>query len=530
MQCKVLIVDGLGKKGIEKLKIQDNVDLLDKTGIDRNELFNVISDIEILIVRSRTKVDRELINCASKLKLICRAGIGVDNVDVEAATSRGIIVMNAPQGNIVTTAEHTIALLMALTRNIVQADASIRQLRWEKKNFEGHELRGKIIGIIGLGNIGRVVAELANGLKMSVIGYDPFITDEVAKKYNVKLVEWETLLKSSDYITIHVPQNESTLKLINATTFKLMKRGLYLVNSSRGGIVDEKAVIEALETGIIKGYAADVFEKEPISHDHPFLKHPRVIMTPHLGASTFEAQEQVGIECADAIIEFVTTGVLKNTINVPALSSIEMEVLTPYINLCERIGIFASELNKQKEIRKVVIRYDGAFPVDKFELPTSSLIKGILTKASSDPPNIVNATSILKKKGISLEIVRQSDSSDFIGRVSVSILGEREELYVSGTLFGKDNYRLLKVNKFDFDTYLGGNLLVIENIDQPGVIGALGKFLADRNINIANMQLSRDSSIRHAMGVITIDTTLAKEDVKEILNIKGINFVKGIVL
>ncbi len=530
MKYKVLITDGLGKKGIEKLKSLNDIELIDKTGIDKSELLLLIPEIDILLIRSRTKVDRELIDHAIKLKLICRAGIGIDNVDIEYATTKGIIVMNSPQGNIVTTAEHTIALLMALTRNIPQADSSIRQFKWEKKNLEGHEVRGKTLGIIGLGNIGRVVSEIARGIGMSVIGYDPFITDEVAKKHNVILVEWETLLKTSNYISVHVPKNETTLKLIDKKALSLVTPGSYLINCSRGGIVDEKAVIEALELGIIKGYAADVFEIEPIEKDHPFLKHPRVIMTPHIGASTIEAQEQVGIESANQIIEYVTTGMLKNTINIQSLTSTELSIYKPYLTFCERFGLFCSKLHKNREIKKISVYYQGLFPFDKFELPTSALVKGVLTPICSSPPNIVNSINILKNKGVSLEIRTQSDSNDFIGTVSITIFEDNNELFLSGALFGRDNYRLLRINNFEFDTYLGGNLLIIENVDKPGMVGAIGKFLADYNINIATMSLSRDSSGGNAMGIITIDSSLGPQKTNELKNIKGITSIKEIIL
>lgn len=525
---KILIADGLAREGAEKLKGTRGIELLQYDTIDRNDLKKLITDIDILIVRSRTQVNRELLEGATRLRVIIRAGIGLDNVEVDAATERGIVVMNAPTGNIVTTAEHTLAMIFALSRHIPQADASLRQGKWEKSKFQGNELRGKTIGVIGLGNIGRAVAERALALGMRVVAHDPYVNEAMAAKHNIRLTSLDELFEQSDYISVHVPLTSSTKNLIGKDALKRMKKTAYLINCARGGIVDEEAVIEALEKGIITGCALDVFEKEPLPPDHPLLKRSDVVLTPHLGASTDEAQVQVGLEVAEQVIQYIRDGVLKNAINVPNVTIEQLEVLRPYLLLCERLGAFTAQI-APSNIKRVRVHYEGSVSSYDKEILTLSLLKGFLTPLLSTPVNFVNARKLLKERGIRVEESFDQECADYTSLIELVVEGA-ETLTCSGTIFGKGEPRIVSIDNFAIDAIPEGCLLFTRNSDQPGVIGAMGSVLGSGGINIARMHLGRDTRKKEAIALINIDSQISAETLEKLRQTQGMLSVKQIQL
>lgn len=517
---KALIVDGLASEGLQKLKAIPGLEVWDKTGVDRGELKKILPDADILIVRSRTEVDGDLLTAATNLKLVIRAGIGLDNVDVAAATDRGIIVMNAPTGNIVTTAEHAVGLMFAVSRHIPQADATLRKGKWEKKKFQGNELRGKTLGVVGLGNIGRTVADRALGLKMNVVAFDPYVSEKKAAEMKVRLMSLEDLLATSDYVSIHVPLIESTRNLFDARLLARMKKGAYLINCARGGIVDEKALLAALESGHLSGAALDVFETEPPAADHPLLKRDDVVVTPHLGASTDEAQVQVGLEVAEQIAQFVENGALKNAVNVPNISLEQLALLKPHLKLGERLGSFAAQIGVPKSVRRIMVQYQGAFPGADRSFLTLSLLKGFLTHFLSASVNYVNVKKLLKERGLEVAESHQEECADYASLISLTVEGDRT-LTVAATLFGKEEPRIVRIDDFVIDAIPEGNLLFTRNVDQPGVIGSLGTTLASHGVNIARMHLGRDHAKGEAIAVITVDSEPSRETLTALRQVKG---------
>lgn len=527
--CKVLIADGLAAEGISKLKEISGIELLEYSAIEREDLKKLLPQVDILIVRSRTQVDKDLLASAGNLKIVLRAGIGLDNVDVAAATERAIVVMNAPTGNIVTTAEHSLALMFAISRHIAQADASMRSGKWEKKKFQGNELRGKTLGVIGLGNIGKTVADRARGLAMNVIGFDPYVSEEAAAKQNIRLVALDELYALSDYVTVHVPLTNGTKYLINADAFKKMKPGAFLINCARGGIVNEAALIDALDKGTLSGAALDVFETEPLPANHPLLKRSDVIVTPHLGASTDEAQVQVGLEVAEQVTHYLRDGVVKNAINVPNISLDQLGALRPYLGLCEKLASFLAQAADEKGVTRIRVRYEGAMVNYQREILTLSVLKGFLTPLLSTPVNFVNARNLLKERGIRVEESFQSECADYASLVEITIEGTTT-MTVSGTIFGKDEPRIVRIDNFLIDAVPSGYLLYTKNNDQPGVIGNMGTVIGTQGVNIARMHLGRDTSKREAIAVINVDSELAPDGLDQLRRTPGMLSVKQIKL
>jgi D-3-phosphoglycerate dehydrogenase / 2-oxoglutarate reductase len=524
---KVLVADGLAKEGLSLLKANPAIELMEYTAIERDELKEKMPVVDILIVRSRTTVDKDLLENARNLKIVLRAGIGLDNIDVPAATDRGVVAMNAPTGNIVTTAEHTLAMIFAATRHIPQADASMRSGKWEKKKFQGNELRGKTLGLLGLGNIGKTVASRALALGMSVVGYDPYVSAEAAAKQNIRLLTQDEVLKESDYVSVHVPLIPSTKNLINKLAFSKMKKGAYLINCARGGIVDELALAEALTSGHLNGAALDVFETEPLPADSPLLKCPNLVITPHLGASTDEAQVQVSLEVAEQIGTYIRDGVLKNAVNVPNISLDQLSVLKPYITLCERIGSFAAQIGSSQNVKKIRVQYGGAITEYNREILTISVLKGFLAPLLSTPVNFVNARKLLKERGISVQESFEQECEDYTSLVELTVEGT-ETLSVSGTLFGKGEPRIVSIDHFKIDAIPEGFLLFTKNVDQPGVVGAMGTMLGSQGVNIARMHLGRDS--KKAIALINIDSEPSEKTLETLRKTPGMLSVKAIRL
>jgi len=512
MRLKVLVTDNLSQKGVEIFRKSEGIEVLVDHEISAEALLKTLKDFDALVVRSRTKVTAQLIESAENLKVVGRAGSGVDNIDVAAATKRGVAVMNTPGGNTVTTAEHALSLLFAMTRSIPQATASIRAGKWEKKKFQGRELFNKTLGVLGFGNIGAVVADRAKGMKMNVVVYDPFITPEAAGKRGVESVSLDELLGRADYITIHTPLNKSTRHLINAAAFAKMKDGVMIVNCARGGIVDEQAMIEALNSGKVLGAALDVFETEPPSAENPLLKMEKVIFTPHLGASTVEAQDNVAIAVCEQIADFLLRGVVRNALNVPSVSPESLPVLRPYIRLCEKLGGAYAQMAAEP-VEEIRIEYSGALADYDSRPLTVALLKGLLSSARDrETVNYVNAPLIAEEHGIRVTESKSRRDVNFTNKVSAVFKAGRREDVLVGAVFGKEGPpRLVRLNDFFVEAILEGNLLMMENLDKPGTVGRIGVLLGENNINIAGFNLGRMQEGGKAVAFINVDNPVPQE-------------------
>jgi len=514
---KVLVTDPISERGLSILRKAEGIEVDVKTQLPAQELRNAVKDCYGLIIRSATKVTADIIEAAPKLMVIGRAGIGLDNVDIRSATKRGIVVMNAPEGNVITTAEHTISMMLALSRNIPQATASMKKGLWEKKRFQGREVFNKTLGIVGLGRIGKVVADRAKGLKMNVIGYDPYISPEVIQKLGIELVSLDELYKRADFITIHTPKTKETVGMIDGKAFRKMKTGVKIIHCARGGIVDEKALYEAIVEGKVSGAALDVFEKEP-PRDNPLLKLDNVICTPHLGASTAEAQENVAVNIAEQVVDYLLHGIIRNAVNVPSVSAEVMSQLSPYLVLAERLGSFHAQMAKGG-IQKVSIEYIGDVAEMDFTPITISLLKGLLTPILKDVVNFVNAPFIARERGIRITESKSREASDFTNLITIHVKTNKEENTISGTIFGKKEPRIVRINSFRLEAAPEGHMLLIQNIDRPGVIGNIGVTLGKRGINIARMQVGQEMERGRNIILLTTDTPVSKTVLNEILSL-----------
>ncbi len=514
---KVLITDGLSKDGLDILESSGKIQVDVKKGIEKEELHKIIKDYDGLIVRSATKATKEVIDAAEgKLKVIGRAGIGVDNIDIPYATKMGIVVMNTPESNAITTAEHAIAIMFALARKIPQAHKSLTSGEWKRDKFKGSEIYGKTFGVIGLGNIGKLVAERALGLKMRVIAYDPFITEEAASKLGVELVELDDLIKSAEIITIHTPLTPETKDLINKDTFDKMKDGVLLINCARGGIINEEDLAAAIKEGKIGGAALDVYVNEPPEADHElFSIEDNVVFTPHLGASTSEAQAKVGIAMAEQIQDFLLNDVVRNAVNMPSLSLDILKRMKPYLTLLEKLGSLQGQLCKGG-VEEISIEYRG--DVSEFDVSplTVAALKGFLTPIMDIVVSFVNAPVIAKEKGINIVESKFSDSEDYTSLVTIQVKTDEGKTRVSGTIFGREEPRIVGVNGFPIDVIPEGYLLINENADKPGFIGALCTLLGSKDVNIARLHLGRESIGGKAISFINIDSPVSKEVEQEI--------------
>ena len=538
---KVLVSDKMSQNGIDILDAVDGIKVIYKTGMKPDNLIKEIQDVDALIIRSSTKVNKEVLEAAKNLKIIGRAGIGVDNIDCSAATERGVIVVNTPSGNATTTAEHAIAMLMALSRHIPQADKSMHQGAWEKSKFTGTEITGKILGVFGYGNIGKIVADRAQGLKMKVMVFDPFLNAEIAAKNRIELVTKETLFERSDYITVHVPLNDSTRNLINKKTIETMKTGVYILNCARGGIVNESDLIEGLNSGKIAGAAIDVFEEEPPPKDNPLLKHERVICTPHLGASTEEAQVNVAVQVAEQIRDYLLTGEIRNGLNCPSISSEMVKVLSPYLKLCDRLGAFQGQIHRENhaDIKKLSISYSGAVTDYDTSALTSALVHGFLSTVSDASVNFVNALSMAESRGIVVEENVVHHVQEFANKITLSVTDEKQTNLIAGTVFGNKNYRFVRFNDFYLEVIPDGYLLVLHNYDRPGVIGKATSILGNHKINVSRMQLTLDktfqpgsseSCLQEAVSFINIDQPINETILEELLKLENVITVHQIDL
>ena len=524
---KVLISDNISTKGVEILK-KAGLDVDVKTGMKPEELVAVIGDYHGLAVRSATKVTAKIIDAATNLRVIGRAGSGLDNVDLTAATKKGIVVMNAPGGNTITTAEHTFSLMCAMARQIPQATASMREGKWEKKRFMGVELFNKTLGVIGIGNIGSQVARRAQAFAMNVIAYDPFLSEEKAKDMGVEKVDLEELYRRSDFITIHTPITAETRNMINKDTIRIMKNGVRIINCARGGIVNEKDLYDALVEGKVAGAALDVFEKEP-TENNPLLTLDSVISTPHLGAATKEAQENVAIAIAEQIADYLVQGTIRNAVNFPSIPADQVARLQPYINLSEKLGLFSAQIF-EGGVTEITIEYRG----EASEINTAPVkiaaIKGFLSPILEETVNFVNAPLIAKERGIEVKETKSADAGDYQSMIALRIKAKDKESYVTGTLFSRKDPRIVSVDGFKIEIVPEGELLFIHNNDKPGVIGNIGTLLSKNNINIARMQFGREAPGGRAISVVTIDSPATPGILDEIKSLPNVLFLKRITL
>ena len=505
---KVLVSDGLAPEGLAILEQAPGLALVNRPGLSAQQLLEAIRDVDGLVVRSNTKVTGEVIAAARELRVIGRAGIGVDNVDVAAATQRGIVVVNTPEGNNITTAEHALALLIALARHVPQATASMKAGKWEKSKFSGTELFARTLGVIGLGNIGRIVADRARGLGMRVIAADPYTSAEVAAKIDVELVPFDELLQRADAVTVHVPKTKETTKLLGRNAFAKMKRGVLVVNAARGGIVDEAALLEALDSGQVGGAGLDVFEQEPPPKDHPLLQHERVICTPHLGASTEQAQLNVSIAVAEQVRDFLLTGAIRNAVNVPSISPELLEQVRPYLRLGEKLGRFQSQLSPGA-IEEIEIEYAGEVAELRVAPITIAVLKGLLERFS-DRVNMVNAPLIAQERGIRVVETKSSRPLDFASAIITRVRGTVDRL-IAGAIFHGGQPRIVRIDDFMLEAIPEGPTILLHNHDRPGVVGAVGCLLGDARINISRMQLALVRERAEAAMLVNVDQMPADE-------------------
>ncbi|MCW5206087.1 phosphoglycerate dehydrogenase [Desulfobulbus sp. F5] len=507
---KVLISDNLAPIG-EKILREAGLEVDVKTGLPPEELKAIIGEYDGLVIRSATKVRRDIIEAGTKLKVVGRAGIGLDNVDVPAASEKGIVVMNAPDGNAVTAAEHAIAMMMSLARNIPQATASMKAGKWEKKSFMGREVTGKTLGIVGIGRIGSIVANRAQGLQMKVIAFDPFMPQELVEKIGVERVDLLELARRADFISVHTPLTKDNRHMLSTEFFAAMKKEAMFIDCARGGVADEEALYAALKEGQIAGAALDVFEKEPTTIETtPLLSLNNFICTPHLGASTSEAQENVAAAIAEQMADYLLTGAVRNAVNVPSVSDEVLAKIGPYITLGEMLGSLHMQIAKGG-VQEVQLEYSGDITEQNIGPITVSFLKGLFTPILQDAVNFVNAPLIAKERGIRVIESKTSRSSDFLSLVRVTVKTNEGENMLAGTVFGTKEPRLVRLNSFRLEALPAGPMLLAYNKDIPGVIGALGTTIGAAGVNISRMTVGREETSQQNVILLNTDQPVSKE-------------------
>lgn len=520
---RIIISDSLNPRCISILS-DAGFEVTNKPGISAEELKKVIGDYDCLIVRSETKVNSELISRMNTMEIIGRAGTGVDNIDVEAASRKGIIVMNTPGGNTISAAEHTIALILSLCRNIPQAAHSLNEAKWERKKFQGSELAGKIAGIIGLGKIGREVALRLKAFGMRIIAYDPLITSEAAAKYGIEITDLDYLFANSDIITLHVPLSSETKYLISSKTLSKCKDGVKIINCARGGIVNEGDLLEAINSGKVSAAALDVFEKEPPEFSNPIFRHPKIVCTPHLGASTEEAQEKVAIQIAEQVRDYFTSKKMVGVVNASGLDSISNKQLIPFLKLAEAIGSIYAQMLKH-QLKLITINYRGPLLQSSSTLLTAGLLKGILSRLLNESVNLINAPILAREMKIKINEIKSDEDTNFTNLLTVEFLSDVEKKYFEGTVFGNSEIRIVKIDDYILEVRPEGNLLFYSNVDRPGMVAAISKLLADANINIADFSLGRLQQGKNALSIIRVDEEIEKPVLQRIASIEGISDV-----
>ena len=507
MAPKVLVSDKLSETAVQIFRDRGiDVDFDPSIGKDKDKLLAVIDQYDGLAIRSATKATEKIINAATNLKVIGRAGIGVDNIDRAAASKKGVIVMNTPFGNMITTAEHAIAMMFAVARQIPEASASTHAGKWEKSNFMGVELTGKTLGVIGAGNIGGIVCERALGLKMKVVAYDPFLSEERAEKLGVQKVELDDLLARADFITLHVPKTEQTSNILNAEAIAKMKPGVRVINCARGGLVDEAALAQALKSGHVAGAAFDVFEVEPAT-DSPLFNLPNVVCTPHLGAATTEAQENVAVQVAEQMSDYLMTGAVTNALNMPSVTAEEAKIMGPWLALAGHLGAFIGQMTSEP-IKAINILYDGTVSSMNLAALNCGVVAGIM-KAGNPDVNMVSAPVIAEERGIKISTTNQNKSGVFDAYIKVTVVTETRERSVAGTVFSDGKPRFIQIKGINVDAEIGRHMLYTTNDDVPGIIGVLGSTMGKNNVNIANFTLGRASEGGQAIALLYVDAPVS---------------------
>ena len=524
---KILISDQLEQSCIDIL-VHEGFTVDSRPGLSPGELHQVVGEYDGLVVRSATKVTAEVIAHAARMKVIGRAGTGSDNIDIEAATRRGILVMNTPGGNTVSAAEHTVSMLLSLARNIPQAHMSLVRGEWERKKFTGTEVFEKTLGVVGLGKIGREVASRCMGLGMKVLGYDPVLAPDAASRLGIGLVNLPELFRRADFITVHTPLTPETKGLLNDETIARCKKGVRIVNCARGGIVDEKALLRALESGHVGGAALDVFEKEP-PKENPLLRHPRVIATPHLGASTEEAQEKVAVQIAHEIADALHGRAYAGVVNGSAMLLTLKEEVRPYITLAEKLGHIAAQLASGK-LKRVTVAASGDIVTSAIELMKAGVLKGILSHSQPEPVNFINAPFLADELGLAVGEMREPEGGNYPNLLSVRYVTDSGVKECGGTVFGSSSVRLVTIDGFRFEVRPEGDLLVYYNEDRPGMLARVGAVLAKHNVNIAGVSLGRSAVGANALTVMNIDSPIPAAAMGELVSLDGVSGLKAVHL
>ncbi|MFA6807978.1 MAG: phosphoglycerate dehydrogenase [Eubacteriales bacterium] len=522
---KILVSEKVAEVGIELLCKEHDVDTYNKLSYE--ELLKVIPEYDALVVRGDTRVTREVIEAGVNLKVIGRAGVGVEHIDIQAATRKGIIVLNAPQGKSAAQIEYAMGMMLALNRNIPQAYGSVKNKCWKRDEYTGTELKDKVLGVIGLGRVGTGVAVRAKAFSMKVLAYDPFISEETAKEMEIDLVDFNDILKKADYITLHVPITVDTRHLLNQEAFSKMKTGVRIINCARGGIIDEEALVEAIEKGIVNGAAIDTFEVEPLEHSNPLLKFDNVICTPHIASRTEEALNEVAIGVARGVLAALRAEPVATSLNIPPVSRDIMNTIKPYLNLSEKMGVLAVHLAEGR-LKSIDVQYNGRISSMDTKMLTLAVIKGVLNPILQEAVNFVNAPQVAKNRGILVKDNRSNETINFVDLITLTVKTDKTEHTVSGTLFGKNDGRIVQIDDYRVDVDPEGWLLIIPHQNNPGMVGKVGTVLGESNINITSMQVGRTEAEGTNIMAVGVETGIANGIMLKIKEIKGIQTVKEI--
>ncbi len=523
---KVLVSDRIADSGIKILEMESDMGVDVRVGLSLHELKKIIGEYDALVVRSSTAVTWEIIEAASRLKVIGRAGTGIDNIDLEAATERGIVVMNTPEANTVAAAEHAVSMMLSMARRIPQACASMKEGKWEKKRFMGVEIHGKTLGILGVGRIGSLVAKMALGLGMKVMASDPYLSAKAAKEMGVALTDVDTLLDEADFISIHASLTHETRNMVSRKAFKRMKEGVMIVNCARGGIVDEEALYEAIAVGKVAGAALDVYAHEPPPLDYRLLKLDEVICTPHLGASTREAQEVVAIAIVQQIIDYLKQGMVRNAVNVPSIKPELIPKAGPYIHLAQKLGSFIAQIFEGR-MEELAVEYAGEVLEEGiYPALTFAALAGLLRPILGNGVNMVNASVIAKQRGIKVVESKSEQSEGYISLIRLRLRGDKGETSASGTLIKSDAPRIVMVNGYPIEAEPQGYMLFFTNYDRPGVIGRIGTILGEAGVNIAGMRLGRVEPGELAIAILNVDSPIPEEVMEKVRALPNITYAK----
>lgn len=520
MAHRVLVTDKLAEEGLARLKAEPNIEVVVDTKLAKDvpALRKALGEADGIVIRSGTTLTAEVLEGQSRLKAIVRAGVGVDNIDVPAATRRGIVVMNTPGGNTVSTAEHTMALMLSLARNVAPANDSLKAGKWDRNKFTGTQLEGKTLGVVGLGRVGLTVANRAQAFGMTVVGFDPFLAADKAQELGIESVQRvEDLWPRCDFITLHTPLTEETRNIVGASALAAMKPGVRIINCARGGLIDEAALVEALNAGKVAGAAVDVFEPEPPPAGHPMVTHPAVLVTPHLGASTEEAQVSVAIEAARLLGDFFGRGQIQFSVNMPKLDRAEMEDLRQYLNLAWRLGMLHAQMDRGT-VKKAQLTYRGEIAQKNTRLVTAAFAAGLMETALEGQVNLVNAMSLARDRGIVIEERAAEAPGDFGTLVQSEVTTERKTYLAAGTLFGKQFLRLVRLGSYLLDAHIDGTLMVFTHMDRPGLIGFIGRTLGDEGVNIGQMNVGRENQGGEAIGVVNLDSAPSAKALQAVQN------------